>query len=79
MESNKERRLRRKVRRSYTISTVSIALVLYMLGAVSYVTLSALSAASSLRENVVVSVEVADDLDESGRAIVKEAIEATGI
>ena len=76
MGSNKERRLRRKVRRSYTISTVSIALVLFMLGAVSYVTLSALSVAASLRENVVVSVELEDGLAEADSAAVKQALEA---
>ncbi len=79
MGNNKEKRLRRKVRRSYVISTVSIALVLYMLGAVSYVTLSALSVAASLRENVVVSVELADELDMAGRDRVHEAITATGM
>lgn len=47
---------------SYVISTVSIALVLFMLGVVSYITLSAVSAARGLQENVVLSVEMADSL-----------------
>lgn len=47
---------------AYVISTASIALVLFMLGVVSYVTLSALSAARGLQENVVLSVEMADSL-----------------
>jgi cell division transport system permease protein len=38
-----------------------------MLGVVSYVTLSALSAARSLRESVVVSVEVANDISAESR------------
>lgn len=79
MENVKDRRIRRKVRRSYVISTVSIALVLFMLGTVSYVTLSAISAASSLRDSVVVSVEVADTSDGVGYAAVEEAIMATGV
>lgn len=58
----RDKRIARKVRRSYIISTVSITLVLFMLGIVSYVTLSALSAAHNLRERVVVSVEMADSL-----------------
>ena len=58
----RDKRIARKVRRSYIISTVSITLVLFMLGLVSYVTLSALSAAHNLRERVVVSVEMADSL-----------------
>lgn len=77
MSSNKEKRLKRKVRRSYTISTISIALVLYLLGVVSYVTLSALSVATSLRENVTLSVELANDLDDAGRNVVLEAMMAT--
>ena len=57
----------RKLMRSYIISTISISLVLFMLGVVSYVTLSALSAARSLRESVVVSVEVANDISAESR------------
>ena len=65
--ASKEQRIRRKVRRSYIISTMSIALVLFMLGTVSYVTLSAISAARSLRESVVLSVELASDIEEQER------------
>lgn len=75
---SKDRRLRRKVRRSYIISTVSIALVLFMLGVVSYVTLSALSVAVGLKDNVVVSVEVADALLQEERVAIKDAIEGLG-
>lgn len=78
MSAGKDRRLNRKVRRSYVISTVSIALVLFMLGVVSYVTLSAISAARDLQTGVVVSVEVADDLSPESEAHIVEAIEATG-
>lgn len=70
--------MRRKVRRSYIISTVSIALVLFMLGVVSYVTLSALSVAVGLKDNVVVSVEVADALLQEERVAIKDAIEGLG-
>ena len=62
MSEGRDRRIRRKVRRSYVISTISIALVLFMLGSVSYVALSAVTAASTLRDSVVLSVEVADSL-----------------
>ena len=57
----------RKVMRSYIISTISISLVLFMLGVVAYVTLSALSSAQRLRESVVVSVEVANDISAESR------------
>lgn len=73
MSATSDKRMRRKVRRSYVISTISIALVLFILGAVSYVTLSAITAAESLRERVVVSVEIADGLDkEAKRTILKQ-------
>jgi len=54
-------------------------LVLFMLGVVSYVTLSALSAAHDLRGSVVVSVELGHDVDEEVRQQVLESIEATGV
>ena len=57
-----DKRIRRKVMRSYIISTISISLVLFMVGVVSYVTLSAISAARALKESVVVSVEVSDEI-----------------
>lgn len=63
------------MRRSYVISTISIALVLFMLGAVSYVALSAVSAAVGLRNNVVLSVEVADSLSDTRHLAIREAIE----
>ena len=63
----KDKRMKRKVMRSYVISTISVALVLFMVGVVSYVTLSAISAARTLRESVVVSVEVADDITQEQR------------
>ena len=77
MTEGRDKRLSRKVRRSYTISTISIALVLFMLGVVSYVTFTALSAARDLATGVVVSVEVADDLTEEQSAAIEEAIKAT--
>lgn len=79
MSGGKDKRLSRKVRRSYVISTVSIALVLFMLGVVSYVTLSALSAARDLQTGVVVSVEITDELSPEAEAHIVEAIEATGM
>lgn len=78
MTSSKDKRLRRKVRRSYIISTMSIALVLFMLGLVSYVTLSAISAAHGLRSSVVVSVEIADSLSGDEHCRIVEQLEATG-
>jgi cell division transport system permease protein len=79
MSEGRDKRLNRKVRRSYVISTMSIALVLFMLGVVSYVTFTALSAARDLETGVVVSVEVADDLTEEQSAAIVKSIEATSM
>ncbi len=79
MAEGRDKRLSRKVRRSYTISTMSIALVLFMLGLVSYVTFTALTAARDLQKGVVVSVEVADDVTPEMEISICEAIEATGM
>lgn len=73
----RDKRLNRKVRRSYVISTVSITLVLFMLGAVSYVTFSALTAAHELQRGIVLSVEVADDMTPEVESRIVGAIEAT--
>ena len=75
MSEGRDRRIRRKVRRSYVISTISIALVLFMLGTVSYVALSAVSAAATLRNNVVLSVEVSDGLSADDHWSLRNAIE----
>ena len=77
MAEGRDKRLSRKVRRSYIISTMSIALVLFMLGLVSYVTFTALTAARDLQQGVVVSVEVADDVTPEMETRIVEAIEAT--
>ena len=61
--------------RSYIISTISISLVLFMVGVVSYVTLSAISAARALRESVVVSVEVSDEIREESRMALEAMFE----
>ena len=70
-----DKRIRRKVMRSYIISTISISLVLFMVGVVSYVTLSAISAARALKESIVVSVEVSDEISEESRMALEAMFE----
>ncbi|MBR5854014.1 MAG: cell division protein [Alistipes sp.] len=77
---SKDRRIERKVRRSYIISTMSITLVLFMLGVVSYVTFTAVSAAARLRDSVVVSVELSPVVEEdTSREELFLAIENSGM
>ncbi len=54
MDDNK--RIRRRVRRAYAISTISIALVLFLLGSVGYLIINAMKATQRLEENMTVYV-----------------------
>lgn len=73
--SNTDRRLRRKVRNSYIISTVSIALVLFLLGAVAYLMAAAMKIADSLSRSVTVIVELRNDAGEEQRAAIRKHFE----
>ena len=66
MQDN-NKRLKRKVRNSYIISTVSIALVLFLLGSVGYLILNALSATDRMKERMTVYVMLEDGLREGQR------------
>lgn len=56
-----DKRLKRKVRNSYIVSTVSTALVLFLLGSVGYLMLAANRLADTLQRSIVVSVELRRD------------------
>ena len=60
-----EKKIGRRVRNAYLVSTVSIALVLFLLGTVGYLILNARKASDSLRENMTVSVLLKDGLSET--------------
>ena len=53
-----DKRIRRKVRRSYVVSTISISLVLFLLGSVGYMLYAALTTAHTLRDSVTLSAEL---------------------
>ena len=74
MASNRDKRIRRKVRRSYIISTVSISLVLFLLGIMSYVTFSAIKTWLDPALNAVVSVEINDTLFEDEKGVIEDKI-----
>jgi hypothetical protein len=57
-----DKRLRRKVRRSYIVSTISISMVLFLLGSVGYMLASALTSAHTLRSSITLSVELDNKL-----------------
>ena len=62
MAVDKNKRIKRRVRNAYIVSTVSIALVLFLLGAVGYLIMGALNATERLKENVTVYVMLRDDI-----------------
>lgn len=62
MNHQKSKELRRKVRNSYIVSTVSIALVLFLLGSVGYLILNAVLATDRMKESVTVHVMLKDGL-----------------
>ena len=71
----KNKRIKRRVRNAYIVSTVSIALVLFLLGAVGYLIMGALNATERLKENVTVYVMLRDDITAEQSAALKGRIE----
>ena len=72
-----DKRLRRKVRRSYAVSTISISLVLFLLGSVGYMLASALGTAHTLRRSITLSVELDNFLSEERKVALGEELKAT--
>lgn len=71
-----DKRLKRKVRNSYIVSTVSIALVLFLLGSVGYLMTAAMKVADTLQQSVSVSVELRRDIDDQQRAQIEKELRA---
>ena len=78
MAVDKNKRIKRRVRNAYIVSTVSIALVLFLLGAVGYLIMGALNATERLKENVTVYVMLRDDITAEQSAALKGRIEKHG-
>ena len=74
-----DKRLRRKVRNSYIVSTVSMTLVLFLLGSVGYLTFAAMKVASTLRESIAVSVELQRDVTPERREEIARQLSAQEI
>lgn len=68
------KKLKRKVRNSYIISTVSISLVLFLLGSVGYLILSAMGATEKMKESIAVYVMLKDGTSEESIADVGERL-----
>lgn len=74
-----DKRLKRKVRNSYLVSNVSIALVLFLLGSVGYLMAAAVDVARTLQESVTVTVELRDGLDDERKETLRRRIAADEI
>lgn len=70
-----DKRIRRKVRRSYIVSTISISMVLFLLGSVGYMLTSALTTAHALRSSITLSVELGGKLSDTQQEAVRGEIE----
>ncbi len=77
--AQEDTRLKRRVRNSYFISTVSIAMVLFLLGATTYMILNALNATDRLRESVVIYVMLSDGLTQEQTSAMRVSIELNEI
>ena len=69
-----DKRIRRKVRRSYMVSTVSISLVLFLLGSVGYMLSAALSTAHTLRGSITLSVELDQAMEQGANDALGEKL-----
>jgi cell division transport system permease protein len=71
-----DKRLKRKVRNSYIVSNISIALVLFLLGSVGYLMTAAMQVARTLQESVTVTVEFRNGADEKQKESLRKRFEA---
>ena len=71
-----DKRLKRKVRNSYIVSNISIALVLFLLGSVGYLMTAAMQVARPLQESVTVTVELRNGADEKQKESLRKRFEA---
>lgn len=71
-----DKRLKRKVRNSYIVSTVSIALVLFLLGSVGYLMTAAMKMARTLQESVSVTVELRNGLSDEQKETLNKLLAA---
>ncbi len=74
-----DKRLKRKVRNSYLVSTISIALVLYMAGAVGYLIYTVFGVTNSLEQEITATVELKQDIDQMDRTHIESQIKRSPV
>ncbi len=70
-----EKRIKRRIRNAYIVSTVSVALVLFILGSVGYLILNARQASDRIRERVTLSVFLRDDISSEERQYISAKLD----
>ena len=70
------RKLKRRVRNSYAISTVSIALVIFLLGSVGYLLSVAVNSSRALQNRAMLTVELARDAEPEQRESIERQLSA---
>ena len=79
MAADNNKKIRRRVRRAYVTSTVSIALVLFLLGSVSYLIINALNATDRLRESVTMYVMLKGGATDEQKAALEKTMKGEGM
>ncbi len=74
-----DKRLKRKVRNSYAVSTLSISLVLYLVGAVGYLIYTVLGVTHSLEQSITATVELSEGVGEGQREGIRAQIAASPV
>ena len=69
-----DKRLKRKVRRSYIVSTISISLVIFLMGTVGYMLTAAITTAHTLRSSITLSAELDNSIGEERRTQIEQQI-----
>lgn len=69
-----DKRLKRKVRRSYLVSTISISLVIFLMGTVGYMLSAAITTAHTLRSSITLSAELDNSIGEERRTQIEQQI-----
>ncbi|MBQ5854103.1 MAG: permease-like cell division protein FtsX, partial [Rikenellaceae bacterium] len=70
------RKLKRRVRNSYAISTISIALVIFLLGSVGYLLSVAVNSSRELQNRAMLTVELARDAEPEQRESIERQLSA---
>ncbi len=73
--ANENKQLKRRVRTSYAISMISIALVLFLIGTLGYLILNAVAATDRMKENIVVNVMLREGTGEALRDSIRVKLE----